>query len=66
MPLKRVFNLLLAVALLLLGIADVVYLLVYAKEITFVMLASAVVTLGIGGFWLYSEIAAAAPSADNK
>ncbi len=66
MPVKRLFNLGLAAALLLLGIADVVYLLVYAGEVTVVMVASAVVTLGIGGFWLYSEIASAAPNADHK
>ena len=66
MPTKRIFNFVLALALLILGVVDVIYLAFYAKEITLVLIGSAALTLGVGAFWLYSELTATAPDQGGK
>ena len=63
-PIKRFLSLAFALALVILGIVDVVYLAFYAKEITSGLVISAALTLGLGGFWLYSDLTAAPPKQD--
>jgi uncharacterized membrane protein HdeD (DUF308 family) len=53
---RRIISLAFAVALVLFGIADVVYLLFYASQVQWWMVASAALTLALGGTWLYSDV----------
>jgi hypothetical protein len=64
-PIKRLLSLALATALVILGIVDVVYLGFFAKEVTLSLIASAALTLGLGGFWLYSELSSAPPAQEK-
>jgi uncharacterized membrane protein HdeD (DUF308 family) len=59
---RRIISLVFAVALVLFGIADAVYLLFYAGQIKWWMVASAALTLALGGTWLYSDLSEARSS----
>jgi uncharacterized membrane protein HdeD (DUF308 family) len=63
---RRIVSLVFAAALVLFGIADVVYLLFYASPLQWWMVASAALTLALGGTWLYSDLTAARPGSASK
>jgi hypothetical protein len=53
---RRLISLVFAIALVLFGIADVVYLLFYASQVQWWMVASAALSLALGGTWVYSDV----------
>jgi ABC-type nickel/cobalt efflux system permease component RcnA len=56
------FNFLVALALTVLGIADVVYISFYASDARWWTYAGAILTLVVGAFWLYSELSSDKPT----